>query len=254
VNLRIEAKDGREITTVENWFDYAPPKKGSRQWKDGRSAKELAKVFLETGVPATPREIRDLLSSHEALGMVELDVIFPEHKIALDRFRGETRNADLAALGNGGCGRVAVTIEAKADEEFGKTVRQTLATAPPGSNLRKRIEALANAVLGHAGPEINDLRYQLLHATAASLIFARENSATAAVFVVLVFDGPSCDKENIARNNRDFDFFLKALSPNGPTPADGKLSGPFVVPGGEFVPRKLPLFIGKAVRILPQGF
>lgn len=252
MSLRIQ-KDGRDITTVEKWFEYAPPKKGLRQWVDGRSAKELAKIFLETGVPATPPELRALLCSHRGLGTIDLEVAFPEHKIALDQFPGETRNADLATLGNGGFGKVAVTIEAKADEEFAKTIGETLATARPGSNLPKRIAALANAVLGHADPAINDLRYQLLHGTAASLIFAREHSAAAAVFIVLEFHGPSCAKENLARNSKDFELFFKALSPNDPMPAVGKLSGPFVVPGGEFVPPGLPLFVGKAVRILSQN-
>lgn len=251
MRLRIQ-KDGREIATVEKWFEYAPPKKGLRQWVDGRSAKELAKSFLETGTPATPPEILALLCSHQNLGAIDLEVAFPEHKIALDQFPGETRNADLAVLGNGGCGKVAVTIEAKADEEFAKTIGETLATIRPGSNLPKRIAALANAMLGHAGPEINDLRYQLLHGTAASLIFAREHSATAAVFIVLEFHGPSCAKENLERNSRDFDLFLRALSPKGPSSQIGKLSGPILVPGGEFVPTGLPLFVGKAVRILPQ--
>ena len=252
MSLQIQ-KDGQNITSVEEWFRYAPPKKGLRQWVDGRSAKELAKSFLETGVPVVPPELRDLLRSSRELGMVDIDIAYPEHKIALDTFPGETRNADLAALGHGDIGSVAATIEAKAYEEFAKTIGETLATLRSRSNVPRRIAALANAVLGHAGSEIDDLRYQLLHGIAASLIFAREHSATAAVFIVLEFHGPSCVKENLERNSRDFSLFLKALSPNGPSSQIGKLSGPLLVPGGEFVPTGLPLFVGKAIRILPQN-
>lgn len=252
MTLRI-LKDGREITTVDDWFRFAPPKEGLRQWVEGRSAKELAKIFLESGASALPPEIRSLLSSHQDLGRVEVELAFPEHKIALDRFPGETRNADLAAIGCGSPGKIGVTIEAKADESFGGTIGETLAAASARSNVPKRIEALAKAVLGHASPAINPLRYQLLHGTAASLIFAREHSARAAVFIVLEFHGPSCTKENLERNSRDFDLFLTALSPNGPSSQIGKLGGPLLVPGGEFVPTGLPLFVGKAVRILPQS-
>ena len=41
-------KSSHEIRSVEDWFEYAPPKKGERHWKDGRSAKELASRGLET--------------------------------------------------------------------------------------------------------------------------------------------------------------------------------------------------------------
>ncbi len=247
--LRIE-KDGNAITSVDDWFRFAPPKEGLRQWVDGRSAKELAKSFVLGGAPNVPPEVRDVLASHPALGPVGLTLALPEHKIALDRFRGETRNADLAAIGTASIGLVAVTIEAKADESFGGTVGESLASvsSSPRSNLPKRIEALSNALYGHGRPEINILRYQLLHATAASLIFAREHSAVAAVFVVLEFQGPSCRAENLARNARDLDAFLKALSPGASAPSPGRLLGPFAVPGGEFVPSGLPLYIGKAVR------
>ena len=247
MKLRIK-KDGNEIATVDDWFRFAPPKKGLRQWVDGRSAKELAKIFLECGGPAVPPEIRALLSSHRELGRVDLSVALPERKIALDQFPGETRNADLAAVGKGSVGKVAVTIEAKADEQFGHTIAETLATASLRSNIPKRITALAEAVLGQAGPEINNLRYQVLHGTAASLIFAGEQGAAAAVFIVLEFRGPSCLKKNLERNNRDFELFIKAISPNAPTPTIGNLIGPFSAPGGRFVPAGLPLFVGKAVR------
>jgi len=246
MSLRIQ-KDGHQIATVDEWFQFAPPKKGLRQWVDGRSAKELAKVFLGSGVAAPPPELRSFLSSHRDLGTVELTIAFPEHRIALDEFPGETRNADLAAVGIAKIGKVAVTIEAKADEPFGETIGETLAKASATSNLPKRIAALARALFGHAGPEINKLRYQLLHGTAASLIFAREQTAAAAVFIVLEFRGPSCVRHSLERNTRDLELFLKTLSPSAPTATTGNLSGPFLVRGGGFVPTGLPLFVGKAV-------
>jgi len=253
MSLRIE-KDGHVITTVEQWFTYAPPMKGALQWRDGRSAKELAKIFLETGVPATPPELCALLSSHQYLGTVDLEVATPEHKITLDNFKGETRNADLAAVGTGGIGRIAVTIEAKADEPFGDTIgeNRSKGKANPKSNVPRRIAALAEAMFGHNGPEIDILRYQLLHASAASLIFAKEQKANAAVFVVLEFHGPSCLSDNLERNKGDFETFLKMLSLGALIPATGILNGPFFVQGGGFVPPYLPLFIGKSVRNLDK--
>jgi hypothetical protein len=252
VSLRIK-KDGQYITAVDEWFRLAPPKKGIRQWVDGRSAKELAKAFLEGGVPAVPTEVRSLLSSSRDLGAVDLELALPEHKIALDQFPGETRNADLAAVGECSVGKVAVTIEAKADESFGGTIAETLKAASPRSNVPRRINALATALLGHAGPEINNLRYQLLHGIAASLIFARDQAAAAAVFIVFELRGSSCTKENLERNARDFDLFVKTLSPSAAMPQSGNLIGPLFAQGGGLVPARLPLFVGKAIRNIFQG-
>lgn len=248
MSLRIE-KNGHEITTVGEWFRFAPPKRGLRQWVDGRSAKELAKAFLEEGVPAVPRELRALLTSHPGLEMVDLTIAYPEHKIALDRLPGETRNADIAAVGMGRAGKVAMTIEAKADESFGRTIGETLAAASARSNIPRRIAALAQAILGHAGSEIDHLRYQLLHGIAASLIFAGEHAA-AAIFIVFEFSGPSCAKENLERNDTDLQLFIEALSPGAPAHTCGNLIGPLTLRGGEFIPSRLPLFMGKAVRKL----
>ena len=44
-------KSGHEILSVEDWFKYAPPKKGELQWKDKRSAKELAQSWFQKRHP-----------------------------------------------------------------------------------------------------------------------------------------------------------------------------------------------------------
>src|SRR5258706_9292143 len=134
MSLRIQKGDNA-IASVYDWFLFAPPKEGLRQWVDGRSAKELAKIFFEGGSPAVPPELRDLLSSHPMLGAVNLTVAIPEHKIALDRYPGETRNADLVAIGESAIGTLGVTIEAKADEPFGGTIGATLTTASARSTV-----------------------------------------------------------------------------------------------------------------------
>jgi hypothetical protein len=39
-------KNGAEIHSVDDWFRLAPSKKGIKQWKDGRNAKELVKRWF----------------------------------------------------------------------------------------------------------------------------------------------------------------------------------------------------------------
>lgn len=124
--------------------------------------------------------------------------------------------------------------------------------AKPTSKLPDRVAALATAMFGHARPEIDTLRYQLLHGIAASLIFARQHGAAAAIFVVLEFLGEKCKPDNIARNKAHLDAFMQTLSPGAAPLVPGTLLGAFTVPGGEFVPGGMPLFVGKALRQLPR--
>jgi hypothetical protein len=121
------SKNGKPIESVESWFELAPPKEGLRQWVDQRSAKELAKALCDSGAVVVPQELTRLFNSNPSLGAIEMIEGWPEHKITLDSFRGETRNADLAALAKGNDGTVAVTVEAKADEPFGELVSTVLA-------------------------------------------------------------------------------------------------------------------------------
>jgi len=248
--LRI-SKNGQSIDSVESWFEFAPPKEGARQWVDQRSAKELAKAFCGS-VVAVPRELLALLNSNPTLGPIDIVDAWPEHKIALDSFRGETRNADLAAIANGRDGTVSVTVEAKADESFGELIRSVLAGPREKSNVPARVEALARGLFGGSGEEISDLRYQLLHAAAASLIFAAEHQATAAVFAVFEFCGPSCSQENLRRNKQDLERLLVLLGQPGGTFQDGQLFGPFAVPGSGRIPGTIPLFVGKTIREVGQ--
>jgi hypothetical protein len=134
---------------------------------------------------------------------VQFTQAWPEHKIQLDSYWGETRNADLAAVGKGQPGVVAMTLEAKADEPFGRTIAAELAGAGEGSNLPKRILSLCQSVLGRPPSAVGGLRYQLLHAVAATLIYAKEQGAAAAVFVVYEFHGPSCSAAKLKHNAAD---------------------------------------------------
>jgi hypothetical protein len=246
------SKNGKPIDSVESWFEFAPPKEGRRQWVDERSAKELAKAFWCSGKACMPAELQDLLDSTSTLGHIEIIEAWPEHKIALDSFRGETRNADLSAIAVGRTGTVALTIEAKADESFGELIETALAKAPEPSNIPKRIEMLMQGLFGRQ-TDLSKIRYQLLHGVAASLIFAADQQAAAAVFVVFEIRGPSCSEENLARNALDLERFVTLLSSPPERLRVGHLSGPLTVPGAGKIPARMPLFIGKAIREVGAG-
>jgi hypothetical protein len=246
-------KKNVEIRSVEDWFRLAPPKKGSKQWKDGRSAKELAKRWFPTkGRPKLPEELAKLLNSHPDLRGTLINEGIPEHKVELDGFPGETRNADLVLLGKKDDKVVCISVEAKADEEFDRIIDAKLkAVENKPSNLPKRIDLLCRSLFGKTVkefPALKSFRYQLLAAVGGALIEAKIRKAALCLFVVHVFLTESVDFKKVEENSKDFDKFIQLLSGRLDLEVkDGELIEPIYVKGGPFVPINIPLYIGKIV-------
>ena len=59
MNIKIytDKKKEQEITNLDNW---TRPKQKEKHWKDGRSAKELAK-YMTVNLPAIPSQLEELL-------------------------------------------------------------------------------------------------------------------------------------------------------------------------------------------------
>jgi hypothetical protein len=253
--MRVE-KDGQSIASIEDWRTLAPPKRGD-QWVEGRSACELARAWCGTGRPAMPDVLHALLQTRLETTNLLVNLAHPEHGIVFDDCGGEPRNADLAFVGEGSSGRVAVTIEAKADEPFGETVGEALAAAleraakNPRSRGVDRIVGLARALFGgqkDARPPIVALRHQLLTGLAGTLAYAAETQSTLAVFVVHEFVTNQTSDDKHAANAADLNLFLRRLSPDAGIPLEtGRLLGPLVVPGGSLVPTNIGVLIGKVV-------
>jgi hypothetical protein len=242
----IRSSSGAAIESVEDWYANAPPKKGRAQWKDYRSAKELAKAWFR---PSIPEELCALLDSHPDFQNFAIDEAIPEYRIRIDNFSGEPRNADLLIVGRCADGVGLVTIEAKADEEFGPIVGEYCSEKKGSrSNVPKRVNLLLLAMFGRdLDEQLGSLRYQLLHGAAATLIEAKKRGAKRAAFIVHEFLSAKTNPEKVLRNYKDWACFLSLLCG---TAAPGCLSGPFTVAGGDFVSSDIPLFIGKASVVL----
>jgi hypothetical protein len=93
IQMRIH-KSGHEILSVEDWFKYAPPKRGKLHWKDGRSAKELARSWFRNGTLKPPEELVALLEAKFG-PEITFDEAKPECIIEIDEFESEHRNCDL---------------------------------------------------------------------------------------------------------------------------------------------------------------
>ena len=234
----------------DGWRTLAPPQQPN-QWMDGHSAKELAKLWFHSGTPLfTPEPFVALFNSEcEFRGLIIEEGIC-EVVTAIDAFGGKHRHHDQILIGRVGGRRTVVGVEAKGKEEFGPVIQEYLEDpkggARPGSNVRARIELLANAIFGKPATEIDSLRYQLLHAFAGTIIEAKRQNAVQAVFMVCEFVRQGSDPMKRERNHRDFEAFIKAFSGFENTQVrTGQLFGPIHVPGGEFVPAEIPAYIGK---------
>ena len=253
------SKGGIALTSLEAWQTHAGPK-SSDQWVNDRSAKEVARAWLETGGMNLPEEVSSALVNHEAFGPVQTWQAEPEAKLRFDNFAGEPRNSDLVVHAQGPHGPFLMTVEAKADESFGETVAETLAAAVDRylvnnrSNGITRIKQLAEALLGprqKGDPPLKDIRYQLLTACAGTLCEAQRRGYSRALMLIQEFVTVKTSDNMHTRNADDLNTFVKRLSHGSVTAIrSGGIYGPFLVPGAPLVSAKVPLFVGKVTRNL----
>jgi uncharacterized protein DUF6946 len=242
-------KSGHEIRSVDDWFMYAPPKTGEGQWKDGRSEKELARSWFRKGFACPPAEMRVLLE-RAFRTEIAFDEAKPECVIRLDVFAGEHRNCDLVVLCNVGAKRMVINVEAKADEPFGGLTgeyydRQT----GSGSKVPARIRQLSLALFGREPDEaIRKLRYQLLHATAATLIETERSGTELGLFLVHEFRSTGLNRNKLTQNATDWENFIHAFPELATAQVEkNQILGPVSVPGGGRVPNSVLLYLGKLV-------
>ncbi len=258
--LQLFGPSGMTIATVDDWFRAAPPKGGHEQWVDDRSAKELAKAWCAAGGPCLPSELDDALGTVAEFRGASFDRAYPECRIPFDNIPGERRNADLVALGRAACGSISLSVEAKADEEFGAVIADVLLAGARKrafeipTRIIDRVERLTAALLPTrigGTPRVGDLRYQLLTATAGALAFAKTKGAAVAILMIHEFRSARTSDARLADNQHDLDQFLTRLS-NGKWTAihAGAIVGPISVPGSDFIPSSIPLYIGKIRRDL----
>jgi hypothetical protein len=231
-----------DIQNVDDWLRFAPPKKGALQWKDGRSAKELAKAWCERkNRPSPPEEFLRLLTPLVNADQMADAVGWPEHQVSIDNLPGEPPNIDLAMVSDGHQGRTVICVEAKTDESFGryalamydvaiKQLEQGVKTGALTRLLQLEEHLLPESSAGL--PDRSEIRYQLLTGTAATLALAKAHQAPVAVFVVheFLFDD-HLDEKKLRQNKLDLDRFVSRLTRGSTTSLrEGVLLGPLSPP------------------------
>lgn len=197
-----------QITDLDSWFKVAPPMGAEKQWRPGRSAMELAR-YMTANFPNVPAEIENILSDFTASD-AEFDWAgeYVTNFADYDLGRGEGRNHD-AFMWNGD---VVVGIEGKADESLGSQLIGDAIVNASGNKMH-RIRGMIKMLFGDAPENHKAIRYQLVTATVATLLEAKERNVKNAVLLVLVFKKEGCySEQKIAANNADIDSFLNEIS------------------------------------------
>ena len=218
--MKISIKKKVSIKSVEDWGYNAPPKDADVQWKDGRSAKELARfVTSDRFAPFMSGVLKDWkIKEQDLIAEPEAETYFPAKELG----KNGPRNHDLLLIGKD----CVIGIEAKVSESFDQTIKVVWDKSDKGENRKKRILGLINFLSGEEysnvddlPADIQDLRYQLFTATVGTVVEAIKNKKKKAVVLVLVFEG-DVQKEtdydkHIENNNNDYNDFVSKFFNQG---------------------------------------
>lgn len=254
---------GSLITCLDEWTH---PKK-EWQWKDNRSAKELARAWLADGRGICPCVLREMLDSRKSTQGIRLLEAWPESVTSLPS-RGEGRNHDLRIRAEQYGTPVTICVEAKADEPFGSDtigvyVRSaSTRVSEDGSLIPSGVPARARALLkllfsGEPNPTkepYSMLRYQLLTALAGTCLQAGLDGSPVAIFVVHEILSSGLDQEKLDRNASDLEYAIKLFSKDS-KPVPGRLVGPFLVRSSldDTCKPNMKLYVGKIVTYLDKA-
>lgn len=192
--------DGKETDGPEDWRKgLADP---VRHWRTGHSAKALA--YSWESADGFPEEVREVFKDSQ-FGNVELLMGFPEYQTPLP---GGSRpsQTDLFVLAEDAGDLIVVGVEGKVRENFDKLVEDWLGDAPTLGQERRL--SFLKQKLQVEECDVGEIRYQLLHRTAAALIEAERFDARCAVMLVHSF---SQEDEHF----EDYQDFLDLLGCDG---------------------------------------
>ena len=194
-------------TGPESWQSLlADPVK---HWATGYSARSLAHCWqMANGLPP---EIQALLGND-----AKLLIGIPEHKTPLPGGKRDTQT-DLFALLRIADKTCAAAIEGKVRETFGPTVGEWLTDASEGKQTR------LNYILDLLGLKTvpDNIRYQLLHRTAAAIIESERFKTDEAAMIVHSFEQSKLWFDDFAAFTNLFDLtaesekLMTLILPNG---------------------------------------
>ncbi|MDY0299947.1 MAG: hypothetical protein RBQ66_09025 [Candidatus Cloacimonadaceae bacterium] len=198
----------------------------SEHWKDGKSAKELAKYWANR--QETPSELKHLLQNED----ISLVFLFPEYQVPMPAIGGDSHN-DLYVLATSKNGLIVIMIESKAGESFDKIIsewylQKERCNKDEGLNASSRLNSILQELgLGRYAKapykELGDYRYQLFHRTLSALREAKRVNANRAIVLIQSFENDPVSQADFFKYVRLFVAQEKMTS--------GSLIGPVRING-----------------------
>ena len=192
--MKISITKKVEIDSPTQWFHVAPPEGGTKQWKVGRSAFEMARFALSKEFPEIIKEVLSECGLSETGFTCE-----PEKTTSFEKSMGTggPRHHDLLMIGDGD---TIIGIEAKVSESFDKRIEEKRKGAKENMNLR--LNSCLDYLYETRPKNAERLYYQLLSATIGSIIEAKNLNKHNVISLIIVFEG-EVDKE------KDYDQHVK---------------------------------------------
>lgn len=251
----ITNRGGLAITSHATWGTLAKPA-SETHWKEGRSAWELARAWME-GTAAD--DLTALLAADSALVGFVVENAIAEAQTRFDDHGGGPRNHDLLVFGHNARGPIVVGVEGKADETYGQTVAAYEAAADKKvalglptkapERLDDLLRDLADTTLA-ARSEMSTLRYQLLTGIAGTLTEAKSVNGRA-VFVVHEFVTALTSRKKREDNHAALRLATDMLFDADPPATASWLSGPFRTRGKRWA--DIDLWLGQLTTVTPSA-
>lgn len=163
IKIYADREKDQEITKLENW---TRPKQKDRHWKDGRSAKELAK-YMTVNLPGIPSQLEDLLVKKFNCSLDTTFTAIPECVTYLPG-KGEGRNHDMLLWADEH--DIVIGLEAKVDEALGDLIsRKKFESQNSKDRLMRMYNSIFETDYDFETVRTQALMYQLLSATYGTL-------------------------------------------------------------------------------------
>jgi hypothetical protein len=199
-----------KLTIWINGLNYAPPQKKEAHWKDYRSAKEMAKFWLNQD---NRNDFQNFI--RKSIPDFTFESIIPEFESKFDSFPSP-RKHDLYIEEKDN--KAIITIEGKADESFGnekfgeyfiETIKRKIENGK--SMALDRVVNLYHNYFNGNGIILN-IMYQLSYWYAGSLIDAIKADTDNFVMVLQEFKSKETTSEKLSKNHDDFENFIEFIS------------------------------------------